>query len=667
MSLASNLFRILLLGFCIGFTSWPLPAAPAKPLLHPLFSNEAILQRGKPLAVWGWAAPGAPVTVSLSGAGLAAQPVTVNAGPDGRWQAALGPFTAGGPYVLSASSGDAKAEAREVLIGDVWLCSGQSNMQIRVKEAMDFEIEKAKADLPRIRHFFVPRRKETSPQELVQGEWKVCSPDTVGEFTAVGFFFARKLLEDFNVPIGLVHSSYGGTTAESWTSAEGLAVLPEEAKPLAEYQQLVKETIAQKERTGKDYAVLISEWYRANDPGTSATPPWCSTDYRAEGWAPLKLPGRFPNPGTTWLRREFNVLEAEAGKHARLKLGVIKDFDTAWVNGQKVGETENGGFYGIQRGYDIPPQVLKSGVNTVAIRVTARFGKSAFILSPDALNLAFDDGTSVPLAGEWQSHVGATLDQALPLPVRYDREQQPTSLFNAMIAPLIPMSMTGVIWYQGEENGSRAPQYRALLTGLIADWRSRFGQGDFPFLIVSLANWGGRQTKPEDADWAELREAQAMTAKTIAKGGLALAIDVGDAKDIHPKNKQEVGRRLALAAEAVAYGQPLEWSGPWFKSMTVDGASVVLTFDHLGGGLTTSDGATLAGFALAGEDQNFVWGEARIQGDTVVVSSPQVAKPVAVRYAWSKNPLGNLANKTGLPAVPFRTDTWPNKYPPVRN
>ena len=205
MSFSSNLLRILLLGFYLGFTSGTIPAAPAKPLLHPLFSNEAVLQRGKRLAVWGWASPGAPVTVSLSGDGLSAQPVTVNAGSDGRWQVALGPFSAGGPYVLTASSGDAKAEARDVLVGDVWLCSGQSNMQLRVKEAKDFEIEKARADLPRIRHFFVPRRKETSPQELVQGEWKVCSPDTVGEFTAVGFFFGRKLLEDFNVPIGLVH------------------------------------------------------------------------------------------------------------------------------------------------------------------------------------------------------------------------------------------------------------------------------------------------------------------------------------------------------------------------------------------------------------------------------------------------------------------------------
>ena len=639
------------------------PAVPAKPLLHPLFSDEAVLQRDKPVAVWGWAAPEATVTVVLTGGSSKATPTSVQAGADGRWRASIGPFPAGGPYTLSASSGTARTEAKDVLVGDVWLCGGQSNMEFPVKDANDYAAEKSKADLPQIRHLAVARNNAGTPQELITGQWKVCAPDTVGAFTAVGFFMARKLNADLKVPIGLVHSSWGGTTAEAWTSAAKLATIPDFAKPLADFQNLAAQTAEQQARTGKDYPALISEWYQANDPGTAATPTWFTTDLNDQTWNPVTLPAVLdhsgdaagPSHGTVWVRRRFTLSETDAAKHAALKLGRIYDCDATWVNGRKVGETEGGA---TMRSYGLPAALLKAGENTIAIRLLAFGAVCGFTRGAEDLRLAFDDGTNLPLAGEWRMQSGVELTKATPLPLRLDREQAVTSLYNGMLNPLLPLSLTGIAWYQGEANASRAYQYRTLLPAMIADWRARFGQGDLPFLIVSLANYTERKDEPGISAWAELREAQAMTARSIAKGGLALAIDVGDAGNIHPKNKQEVGRRLALAAEAIAYGKDLEWSGPWFQAMTIAGSTIRLSFDHLGGGLVTSDGAAPTGFAIAGDDKTFVWAEARIDGDAVVVTSPRIAKPVAVRYAWANNPACNLANRAGLPAVPFRTDEW---------
>ena len=641
------------------------PAIPAKPLLHPLFSDEAVLQRSKPVAVWGWAAPEADVAVLLSGEGLPATPTTVKAGADGRWQAAIGPFQAGGPYTLTASSGGQKVEAKDVLIGDVWLCSGQSNMGIPVFMAKDFAAEMAKANFPKLRHLLVGAHYTGAPQESIKGAWQVCKPGSVAGFTAVPYFFGRQLNQDLNVPIGLVVSAMGGTDAEAWLSAEAMATLPDFAKAAADYQKLANEVAEQTKLTGKEYPALIAGWYQANDPGTAAIPAWSAQVCDTAAWATVKLPailqeiGALPRTysGTFWLRREVIVPAAFAGKHAKLNLDSIIEWDTTWVNGQKVGEKEGAT---IARIYDIPAKLLKEGVNSIAVRVLARNNVAGMNGHPEKIQLVFDDHSSIPLAGEWHLHTGIELKSAAPLPLRDDRKVELTSLYNGQIAPLLPLSLTGVIWYQGENNAySRSYQYRSLLPALIGDWRARFGQGNLPFLIVSLANYMERLEKPAESAWAELREAQALTAKSLPACGLAIAIDIGDAKDIHPKDKQTVGRRLALAAQAIAYGQQIEWSGPWYKSMTVEGGAIRLTFDHLGGGLQAKDGATLTGFAIAGGDRVLIWAEARIDGDTVVVSSPQLAKPVAVRYAWANNPACNLANKAGLPAVPFRTDDWP--------
>jgi sialate O-acetylesterase len=641
------------------------PAAPDKPLLHPLFSDEAVLQRGKPVAVWGWATPGAEVAVVLAGPGLTATPTKVKAGADGRWQAALGPFPAGGPYTLTASAGDQQAVAKDVLIGDVWLCGGQSNMGIPVFMAKNFKEEMAKGNYPRLRHLLVAGHFAGTPQELIKGKWQVCTPNSVAGWTAIPYFFGRQLHQDLDVPIGLVVSAMGGTDAEAWASAEAMATLPDFTKPVAEFQKLAKDVAEQKTRTGKDYPELIAGWYQAHDPGTAAVPPWSAPECDTADWSTVKVPGVLQESGalprnyigTLWLRREVLLPATAAGWHAQLNLDSILDWDTTWVNGQQVGAKEGPT---LARIYDIPAHLLKAGTNSIAVRVLARMRVAGLAGHAEKMRLTFDDHTSIALAGEWRLHTGVKLKSAPPLPLRDDRGVGLTSLYNGQIAPLLPLALTGVIWYQGENNAyNRSYAYRRLLPTLIGDWRAHFGQGDLPFLIVSLANYMARLDQPSESAWAELREAQALTAQALPACGLTVTIDVGEAGNIHPMDKQTVGHRLALTAESIAYGRQVEWSGPWFKTMTVEGASIRLTFGHLGSGLMASDGAALTGFAIAGEDRAFVWAEARIDGDTVVVSSPNVVKPVAVRYAWADNPACNLANKAGLPAVPFRTDDWP--------
>jgi sialate O-acetylesterase len=470
---------------------------------------------------------------------------------------------------------------------------------------------------------------------------------------------ARTLHADLGVPIDLVHSSVGGTDAEAWTSAEALARLPDLAKPLADWRQLADGVRRQRAETGKEYAALLADWYRANDPGTLAEPAWNAIDLDDHAWATVKLPaileeaGAVPKAwdGTVWLRRSVEVPAAEAGKAAKLTLGHINGHDVTWIAGRRVGEADGWS----TRAYQIPAGLLKGGANTIALRILNRNGTCG---PGEAMTLTFADGVAVPLNGPWRIHPGIELAKAAPLPLRLGKNG-PTCLYNGMIAPLAPMTLAGVAWYQGENNSERAYQYRALLPALIADWRGRFGRDDLPFLIVSLANYHGRKDKPSESAWAELREAQALTARNVPRCGLAVAIDLGETWNIHPLNKQEVGRRLALAAEAIANGKPIEWSGPWYAAMAMEGAAIRLRFDHLGGGLVASDGAALTGFAIAGEDRTFVWASARIDGDSVVVSSPDVPKPVAVRYAWADDPACNLANEAGLPAVPFRTDAWP--------
>ncbi|QKG52223.1 sialate O-acetylesterase [Hymenobacter sp. BRD67] len=477
----------------VCLTGLALSAAHATVRLPALVSSHMVLQRNQPLPLWGWAAPGEAVSVSFLGKTYRAT------APDttGRWQVTLPAMPAGGPYTITVK-GQNTLELTDVLLGDVWLASGQSNMQFKVKDSnpngyqpvQQADQEIAAATWPRIRFFTVSPAVAYQPQADVSGSgWQVCSPATVAQFSAVSYFFARNLWQRYQVPVGVVVSSWGGTPAEAWTSAEGLRHFPEFEARVADFM------------------------HKTADIHTDSS-----------------LPGG--------------------------------------------------------------PQM------------------------------------------------------------------QPTALYNGMIAPLQPLALTGVIWYQGESNVERAEQYRTLFPALIADWRQHWGT-ELPFLFVQLANWRPTQPQPSESDWAELREAQALALR-LPRTGMATTIDIGDAADIHPHNKQEVGRRLALAARHVVYGDAkVVSSGPTYVGMTTAGPAVRLKFAHTGAGLLAKGGPALQGFAVAGADHIFYWATARLAGTEVVVQSSQVAAPVAVRYDWADNPTGNLYNTEGLPAVPFRTDTWP--------
>jgi len=636
-----------LLTFCLALSH---SIAAEKPLVHPLFADHMVLQRDLAAPVWGWTDPGREIRVSLAG-----KSGTARADDSGRWQVKLGPFSAGGPHILRIE-GPQTVVIQDVLIGDVWICSGQSNMEWGMWGVNNSPQEIAAADHPQLRLFTVPKKIATRPEEVPGGQWQVCSPQTVAGFSAVGYFFGRDLQKAIDVPIGLIHTSWGGTVAEAWTSAEAMETMDDFKPAVAQFRER-----AEAMESGNDkYEEQLSQWWRENDPGSAADKNWADPGLDAADWKTMNLPvgweqaGLPDFDGVVWFRTEFDLPESAAGKEATLSLGPIDDIDTTWINGIQVG---GGTVWNQPRVYKIPAGALKAGRNVVAIRVLDTGGGGGVIGQAEQLKIEPTAGQSISLAGAWRYKVSAALADTKPAPQRLDNNPNVTTvLYNGMIAPLVPFGVKGAIWYQGESNAGRPAQYRTLLPTMIRDWRTRFGVGDFPFFIVQLANFMGVQQQPVESGWAELREAQLLTALNDPHCGLAVAIDIGEANDIHPKNKQDVGARLALAARGIAYGESIEYSGPEFKSMEVAGGKARLRFIHVGGGLVAKGGEPLKGFAIAGADKRFLFADAKIDGDTVVVSSPDVAEPVAVRYGWANNPVCNLYNKAGLPASPFRTD-----------
>jgi sialate O-acetylesterase len=629
-------------------------ASGAEPFLSPVFTDNMVLQRDQQDAVWGWSKPGDKITVSIAG-----QSTTSTAMADGKWTVMLPPLPAGGPHTMTVS-GPETVTLDNVLVGDVWICSGQSNMEWRVQDTNNAPVEIAAANFPQIRHLEIPHVTAVEPQKTVANDgWKVCSPETVSRFTAVGFYFGRKLNEDLKVPIGLIHTSWGGTIAEAWTSKEALTPLNDFNQAMADLEKRAKAA-----GNGPDPQ---EAWYAANDQGTSGgTYAWAAADFDDSSWSTMNQPQQWTGSnlpevmdldGAVWMRRSVELSPDLAGKEAILSLGAIDDEDAVWINGKKIGDTAG---FNRMRGYKVPAGILEEGKNSIAVRVMDVNGGGGLTGPAEALKLESSGLAPVPLTGPWRYKVGADLTKTTAFPKRTgDNPNVPTVLYNAMVAPLLPYGIKGAIWYQGESNAGRAVQYRKLLPTMIGDWRKRFGQGDFPFYIVQLANFMQAKPQPGESEWAELREAQAMTAKNVPNSGLAVAIDIGEANDIHPRNKQDVGKRLALQALAKTYGQKIVASGPEFREAKTEGNAIRLSFDHVGGGLAAK-GGSLRGFSIAGADKKFVWADAKIDGAAIVVSSPQVSAPVAVRYAWTENPEATLFNAEGLPAIPFRTDTWPS-------
>ncbi len=638
----------------IGVQLTNLFAASAKtalPLVSPMFGDNMVLQRGRTNTIWGWSNPGQVVRVELAG-----QTASATTGADGRWEVRILPPNAGATCTVRIS-GPQKVDLHDVLVGDVWLCGGQSNMEFPLSRARKGEEEIKAADYPRIRLFMVKSQPAYSPAPVVQGSWKICSPKTVtedGGFSAVGYYFAQKLQSELNVPIGLIKDCLGGTPAEAWTSPETLRKLKDFDTALDEVERL-------RARGGPEYGNYIMHWYDEFDAGQKGKT-WAAAELDDSDWKTVSIPGGFrelgvaDTPSVCYFRKTLMLPEPLPPGKATLHLGVIEKMDTTQINGHWVGASawvENPRTYGIGEG------ILRPGRNVLTVRVFKLKADGGFQSKPDVLRLVLGDKTVMPLAGEWKGKVSVDARPPHPLPLGFENwPVMPTVLYQGMIAPIAPLAISGAIWYQGEANASRAFQYRTLLPAMIGDWRKAFGQGDFPFYIVSLPAFMQRRDTPGDDWWAELREAQALTARSVPNSGLAVTIDTGEANDIHPKDKKVVGERLALCALAYHYGRRVVASGPTFASAERLPGALKLHFNHTDGGLVVK-GDKLAEFAIAGEDRKWYWADAKLDGTTVIVSSAKVPNPHAARYAWQSNPVATLFNGAGLPATPFRTDTWP--------
>jgi sialate O-acetylesterase len=527
-------------------------------------------------------------------------------------------------------------------------------MELPLSRARNAEEEIKAADHPQIRLFKVTNHPAYAPAPIVEGTWKVCSPQTINEdggFSAVGYFFARKIQRETNVPIGLIQDCIGGTPAESWTS-------PETLRKFKDFDAGLDEVARLHGKGGPEYGNYISHWYDEFDIGQKQN--WASPNLNDKDWKTVTIPGGFREvgvadaPSVCYFRKEVNLADPLPGGPAFIRLGVIERMDTTQINGKWVGASawvEN------PRVYKINDGVLRPGTNVVVVRVLKIKPDGGFMSSASDLKLVLGDKSEIPLGGEWKGKMSVDARAPHTLPVGYENwPTMPGVLYNGMIAPLAPLGITGALWYQGEANAGRGAQYRKLLPAMIADWRTAFGQGDFPFYIVGLAAFMQHKDHLLAQDgWAELRDAQAFTANTVSNSGLAVTIDVGDANDIHPKDKKEVGERLAFWALAKDYGRKVPFSGPAFASMEELPGALKLHFQHTEGGLKVK-GDKLAEFAVSGDDRKWFWADAKIDGDTVIVSSPDVPKPKAVRYGWQSNPIATLFNGAGLPAVPFRTD-----------
>jgi sialate O-acetylesterase len=628
------------------------PAVMADLRLSRLFGDGMVMQRGSRVPVWGWAKAGAQVSVSFDGRSFA-----TTADAEGDWRVSLPTMAAGGPHVMVVSTADERLEVRDILVGDVWICSGQSNMEWTVADARNGRQEAASANDARIRHFKVPQSWADAPEsDLAGGHWERADPAHAGAFTAVGYFFARELRKSVDVPIGLINTTWGGSRIEAWMSRSALQI---DAKRWEEIRQHERDL---ERRTRDSLRARIGGLPTIDSGLVDGRAPWADPAFDDARWATIPVPGSWEQAGyegmdgVAWYRTTFSLTGDEATRGVRVGVGMVDDSDISWVNGVEVGRTPDA--WNKARSYDVPPDALRAGRNVVTVRVEDTGGGGGIHGDP-ALLYVDVGGVRRPLTGDWKFKVGV-------ISLGADGQhlnKVPTLLYNKMVHPLLPYPMKGVLWYQGESNADRyedAVAYRGLFAGMISSWRSAWGGEAFPFLWVQLANYMATDAEPVSRSaWATLRESQSA-ALALPNTGQAVIIDIGATDDIHPTNKQDVGARLALAAEHVAYGRRLVYSGPVHRRHAVNAGRVTIDFDHVGGGLEAGGaGGPLKGFAIAGADRRFVWANAEIRGNRVVVWSDRVRAPVAVRYAWGDNPLdANLYNKEGLPAAPFRTDRW---------
>lgn len=618
-----------------------------------LVGDGMVLQRDADVNIWGWAGTGEKISVHFLGSQY-----NVTANVNGEWTIQLPKLKPGGPHKM-AIKGSNTITLSDILIGDVWVCSGQSNMELPMVVTRSlYEDEIAASANTFIRQFNVPKKYSFKgpQQDLVGGSWQHADPKNVLQFSAVAYFFAKDLYSRYKIPIGIINATLGGSRAESWMSEGALKPFPTLYEDGRKYKDST--VIA---RTESDDRKRISEWSKLsvtndqayNDPGGR----WSKPETDVTAWDKTAVPGYWVNGnlngvnGVVWFRRDFQLPSSMVGVEARLLFGRIVDSDSVFINGNFVGTT---GSQYVSRSYRIPAKFLKAGKNTLVARIVNNSGKGGFVPGKPYMIVSGKD--TVDLSGDWRYKPGVLMEPLAPPTLII---WKPTGLYNGMLAPLFRYSIKGTIWYQGESNVSRAVEYRALFPALIKNWRDQWQQGDFPFLFVQLPNYNERKDEPSESNWALLREAQLKTL-LLPKTGMAVAIDVGEWNDIHPLNKRDIGLRLSRVAQHVAYGdRKMVYSGPVYQSMKISGHRIILAFSHTGSGLVAKGGTTLRHFAIAGADKKFVWANAEIKDNSVVVWSDQVPDPKAVRYAWADDPEeANLYNKEGLPATPFRTDNY---------
>ena len=634
-------FLLLMLSFS-GFADVELPK---------LFANGMVLQRNQKIPLWGWAKGGEKIAVQFKN-----QLKNTIADQSGKWKIDLDSEKEGGPFELKIK-GENEIILKDVLIGDVWICSGQSNMEFPVGITASAQIEIEQANYPLIRCFNVPKIVSLQPNATLSGGlWKPVSPDNVKGFTAVGYFFARELYHNLKIPIGIISTNVGGTIIETWISSKAF----EKSATFTDMiSKIPKATIA--EVNEQNLALLTAQITAVQGPlpKIKEVDQWKYSTFDDGSWKIMNIPGLWETKGwpkldgSVWFRKEIIIDAEEALNAAVLNLGRIDETDEAFVNGVKVGETKARPTD--ERKYVIPAGVLKVGKNSVVIRVEDIGGGGGFGSPADKIYLTVGEKV-FGLSGDWKYRIASVNANGFAIyPNTY-----PTLLFNAMIHPLTSYPIKGVIWYQGESNASRGYQYKETFPLLINDWRTHWKQGDLPFLFVQLANFSmDKRTKAQGSTWAELRESQ-LSALALPNTGMAVTTDIGDAKDIHPKNKQDVGKRLAAIALKKVYGKSIVAGGPVYEKYKLEGNRIIISFNSLESKLMIKDTfKLLKGFTIAGQDQKFFDASAYLKGNTVVVYSNKIINPVAVRYAWEDNPeSANLFNKAGFPASSFRTDNW---------
>ncbi|ASV29571.1 sialate O-acetylesterase [Maribacter cobaltidurans] len=610
-----------------------------------------VLQRNSPIKIWGWATKGEHIKVSFNG--KIRNTITAS---DGSWNVEFPKMKAGGPYTLKINARN-EIELKDILIGDVWLCAGQSNMvhQLNIHD-VTYADEIAIANYPEIRHFKIPTQTSLiGPEQNFQGgEWQVATKDEIRNFSAVAYFFAKKIYERYGIPIGLINASVGGTPIEAWTSTEGFENFPE----ILAVVNKNKDTAYVNSRIAAN-SVVDNGILEPTDEGLNGRIPWYAPNFEPKDWRRINIPGYWEDQGirnlngVVWYRKEIKLPKSMAGKASRIFLGRIVDADMLYINGHQIGKTT---YQYPQRRYSVPENILKSGKNVFVIKVTNYNGKGGFV--PDKPYYLFNETDTVDLKGYWEYKVGEVFkpqEQSTAATRPINAQNEPTALFNAMVAPYTQLSLKGILWYQGESNSRNPEKYDDLLRTLIIDWRTKFNEPNLPFIYAQLPNFMEVNYLPEESDWAKLRQSQ-LAALSIPNTAMTVNIDLGEWNDIHPDNKKDVGERLALAALKLAYDENIVYSGPIYKDYEITNGKITISFDHIGSGLVSNDGKPLSEFAIAGGDRNFVWAKARIVNDKIVVWNDKIKDPKYVRYAWADNPDNpNLYNKEGLPASPFQT------------